>query len=109
VLGVGLTVNFGVDREKTLDHLAPTSWYRCLLTNPFVSSVVAIIVGILVRVSIVEARLIVGIVAVAGTLEGTQHVVSLGLPMVSVVISFLDLIFRIEEVKNHRLDSLLLL
>ena len=109
MLGVRLPVNFGVDREKTLNHLAPTSRYGCLLPHPLVSNVLRIIVGILVRVSIVEARLIVGIVAVAGTLEGTQHVVSLGLPMVSVVISFLDLIFRIEEVKNHRLDSLLLL
>ena len=57
--------------------------------HPLVVSVVRI----LVRLSIVEAGLIVIIIIAAGTLESTQHVVSLGLSMVSIVISFLDLIF----------------
>ena len=85
-----LTVNFGVDREKTLDHLAPASCrYRCLLAYPLV---VSIAVRILVRLSIVEARLIV-IITIAGTLESTQHVVPLRLSMVPIMISLLNLIF----------------
>jgi len=80
-------------------------------TSPSPFSVRMIIaIRILVRLSIVEAaaRLIVG-VSIAGTLKGTNHVVALGLPMVSIMISFLDLILGIEKVENHRLNSLLLL